>query len=83
MGVINLKRVLLTIALVSILASSSVMSAAVRAISVTPTLTFTGTTAYCRVSITEIGKEIEATLELWHGTIDGVPFIGNSVTKTC
>ena len=115
---IQLKRILLTIVLVSILASSSVMSAAVRAISVTPTLTFTGTTAYCSVRINEIGKQIEATLELWHGTIlvdswsgsatsywviarnhsvisgqtytlkvsgtiDGIPFTGNSVTKTC
>gem|GEM_PF-4737959 len=63
-----MKRILLTIVLVSILASSSVMSAAVRAISVTPTLTFTGTTAYCSVKINEIGKQIEATLEPWQGT---------------
>ena len=33
----------------------------------TPTLTFTGTTTHCRVSITEIGKSIEATFELWQG----------------
>ena len=64
-----MKRILLKIVLVSILASSSMTSAAVRAISVTPTLTFTGTTAYCSVRINEVGKQIEATLELWQGTI--------------
>jgi len=59
------------------------MSTAVRAISVTPNSDFSGTTANCSVRINEIGKQIEATLELWQGTIDGVPFTGNSVTKTC
>ena len=34
---------------------------------VTPTLSFSGTTANCSVSITEIGKPINATLQLWHG----------------
>ncbi len=30
-----------------------------------PTLTFDGTTALCQVTVTEFGKEISATLELW------------------
>jgi len=64
-GVIFLKRILLTIVLVSMMANSMMVSAAIRTTIITPTLTFTGTTAYCRVSITEIGKDIEATLELW------------------
>ncbi len=64
---IFLKRILLTIVLVSIISNSMMVSAAIRTTMVTPTLTFTGTTAYCRVSITEIGKDIEATLELWQG----------------
>jgi hypothetical protein len=116
--VIKLKRILLTIVLISIIAGSSMVNAAVSAITVTPTLTFSGTTAHCSVSIIEIGKNIEATLELWQGTtlvdswsssatsylvisknhsaisglsytlkvsgtIDGVPFLGNSVVKVC
>jgi hypothetical protein len=32
-----------------------------------PTLTFDGTTALCQVTVTEFGKEIFATLELWQG----------------
>ena len=35
---------------------------------VTPKLSFDGTTANCEVSINELGKEINATLELWCGS---------------
>lgn len=34
---------------------------------VTPSLTFTGNTANCSVSIVYLGKSINATLELWQG----------------
>ena len=39
-----------------------------RAVQVTPVLTFDGTTATCKVSVTAVGKTIEATLELWCGS---------------
>lgn len=45
--------------------ASSVTPAAT---SVTSSLSFSGTTANCRVSIVEIGKEIDASLELWCGS---------------
>ena len=40
----------------------------VEAASFNPSLTFSGTTASCYVKITQIGKPIAATMELWHGT---------------
>ena len=113
-----MKKVLMTILMIFTMVISTAANAATRATLVTPSLNFTGTTAYCRVSITEIGKNIDANLELWNGetlvgswsgtaisylvitgnhigfygqtytlkvagTIDGVPFIGMSVTKIC
>lgn len=42
--------------------------AAQKASTVEPSLTFTGTTANCSVSITALGKTISATMELWHGS---------------
>lgn len=40
----------------------------VEAASFTPRLDFTGTTANCYVRIRAMGKQITATMELWHGT---------------
>ena len=42
--------------------------AAEKAVTVTPKLTFSGTTATCKVSVCQPGKTISATLELWHGS---------------
>lgn len=39
-----------------------------KSISVTPTLTFNGTTASCSVSVSSYGKSISVTLELWNGS---------------
>ena len=39
-----------------------------KATSITPSLTFNGTTASCSVVIKQRGKQISATMELWHGT---------------
>ncbi|MBO4838312.1 MAG: hypothetical protein J5493_02955 [Lachnospiraceae bacterium] len=39
-----------------------------KAASITPDLSFSGTTASCYVKITQRGKQITATMELWHGT---------------
>lgn len=46
---------------------------------ITPSLHFTGTTAYCKVEIESPGQYINATLELWWGTtlIDSWSGYGN------
>lgn len=46
------------------------VSAATRAdaAAITPSLSFTGSTASCYVKIKQAGKQILATMELWHGT---------------
>lgn len=41
--------------------------AAIQAGGMTPSLSYTGTTANCQITIYRLGEEIEATLELWHG----------------
>ena len=33
-----------------------------------PNLSFNGTTAHCYISVTDWGKEIDITLELWNGS---------------
>lgn len=33
-----------------------------------PTLTFSGTTALCEFRITDLGKNIQVTMELWNGS---------------
>ena len=38
-----------------------------RATTVSPTLSFSGTTANCKVIITSYGDDVEATMELWNG----------------
>lgn len=53
---------LMTVALVT-----SAYAVEARAISVSPSLSFSGTTATCRLSVTKPGAAIEATLELWSG----------------
>lgn len=46
---------------------TSASAAEPRATQVTPELSFSGTTAYCKVTVTALGKQIVATLELWNG----------------
>lgn len=52
---------LMTVALVT-----SAYAAEARAV-LTPSLTFSGTTAYCEIKIVQFGAAIDATLELWSG----------------
>lgn len=61
------KRIIPLIIIFVLLLSISANAVETRAVSVTPSLSFSGTTAKCSVSIIETGKEIEATLELWCG----------------
>lgn len=53
---------LMTVALVT-----SAYAAEARAIVATPSLSFSGTTATCRLSVIKPGAAIDATLELWSG----------------
>lgn len=60
-------------------ALSSTVMAATRA-DQTPSLSFSGTTANCAVSIKAFGKYIDATLELWQGStlVDSWQNTGNN-----
>lgn len=58
--------ILATIMLIMALASA-VNAAELRAIMPTPSLSFSGTTAQCRVSFTDFGSSIVLTLSLWNG----------------
>ena len=53
---------LMTVALIT-----SAYAAEARAITVSPILSFSGTTASCKLSVAKPGAAIEATLELWSG----------------
>ncbi len=53
---------LMTVALVT-----SAYAAEARAIVATPSLSFSGTTATCKLSVIKPGAAIDATLELWSG----------------
>lgn len=61
--------------------SASVSAAEPRISTIAPTLTFEGTTAQCKVSITGIGKQINATLELWQGNILIDSWTGTATTR--
>lgn len=61
------KRIITLILFFTLVLSMSVSAIEPRMLSVTPSLTFDGTTATCMVSVIDTGKEIEVTLELWCG----------------
>ena len=54
------------IAVIMILCLCIPVMATSRAIAVSPQISFTGTTANCSTTITALGQEIEANLELWY-----------------
>ena len=60
---------LLLICLLAFSMVSSVSAAEARRATVVPRLSFTGTRANCKLSITEVGAKIDATMELWSGSI--------------
>lgn len=57
---------LLTVILVVALAATA-YAAPARAASINPTLSFSGTTANCKVTVSEFNKEITVTMSLWDG----------------
>lgn len=64
-----LKRVFLIVLCILLLGAIPAHAAETRAIPVTPTLTFDGTTAWCGVTVSSYGKNITVTLELWRSDI--------------
>ena len=63
-----MKKRVFAIALIIALALTLAVSAAeMRATRVRPTLSFSGTTAYCDVLVSEANTYVEVTLELWRG----------------
>ena len=64
-----MKKRVFAIALVIVLALTLAVSAVeMRSTRVKPTLSFSGTTAYCDVMVSEANTYVEVTLELWRGT---------------
>lgn len=61
-----LKRVFLLVLCILLLGAIPAHAVETRAIPVTPTLTFDGTTALCGVTISSYGKNISVTLQLWN-----------------
>lgn len=61
------KRFVPLILVFVLLLSLSANAAEPRGKQIAPDLSFDGTTANCSVAITSPGKDIEATITLWHG----------------
>ena len=73
------KRVVGLIVLCLFLGSFSTIAEA--AGSITPSLSFSGSTASCSVTIKKLGKQISATMELWHGTTKVDSWSGTGISS--
>lgn len=62
-----IKRTILVALCILLLGATPAHAAETKAIPVTPTLTFNGTTALCDVTVSSYGRNISVTLELWDG----------------
>lgn len=60
---------------------TSASAAEPRATLIDPELSFSGTTAQCQVTVTAVGKRIEATLELWNGNVLVDSWTGSASTR--
>lgn len=83
-----MKKHIIALALVFMLVFSMAANAAVQNKNIVPNLSFSGTTAYCSVSVVEAGADIEVTLTLYRGstvvdswTGSGVSYV--SINETC
>lgn len=61
-----IKRMILVALCVLFLGATPAHAAETRAIPVTPSLAFDGTTALCGVTVSSYGKNISVTLQLWN-----------------
>lgn len=75
-----IKRTILVALCILLLGAIPAHAAETRAIPVTPTLSFDGTTALCGVTVSSYGKNISITLELWRSNtlVDTWTKSGNS-----
>ena len=75
-----MKRTILVALCILLLGAIPAHAAETRAIPITPTLTFDGTTALCEAIVSSYGKNITVTLELWEGNtlVDSWTKRGNS-----
>lgn len=63
-----MKKRMLSVVLIFVLTISLLsVNAVARVSTVSPKLSFSGTTANCRVSVYENNKDLDITLELWQG----------------
>lgn len=68
----------LALAIISITIGASAKES--RVTQVSPRLSFSGTTAYCSVVITDAGSKIDATLSLWQGNTLIASWSGHSTS---
>ena len=61
------RLVLLLCVFILLLASVFPSAAAINAVQITKNLQYSGTTAYCDASVSQIGSEITLSAELWRG----------------
>lgn len=82
------KWISVVIAMLLIVSLSLNAAATIRATSIIPSLSFSGTTANCKVVVSASGKYIRATLQLWHGSTFVKSWSGSGtsrlvITGTC
>ena len=82
------KRAIVVILCLILMCAPRAYAAAQRSTSTEPKLTFSGSTATCKYSLSSMGKKIDITMELWRGStlIDSWHQTGTSVislNETC
>lgn len=77
-----MKKLVALLAVLTMMSLCAVpVAAATRAADASMTLTFDGTTANCSFSITKLGKQIDATLQLWQGNTLLDSWSGSNMSK--
>lgn len=75
------QRFMGAVAVLYLLLSVAANTVQMRIIRPTLSLSFSGTTANCSATVTDAGKELDVTLQLWHGNvlIDSWPASGTGM----
>jgi hypothetical protein len=79
-----MKKRILSALLVAVLLASLIITASAaetRAATYQPILSFTGTTATCTFSVSDIGQPITATMELWRGNTRVASWSGSATSR--
>lgn len=82
------RRLIGTVAVLCLLLAVTANAVQMRILRPTVSLSFSGTTANCSAMVTDAGKKLDISLELWHGDdlVDSWPASGTgavSVTGSC